>query len=61
MTEQQRNHLISKLRDTAQRASITEESARRQLIDEGIYTQDGSLRPEFGGKGFETERTISFL
>ena len=29
--------------------SSTRESARRALISEGIYTNDGALRPEFGG------------
>lgn len=61
MTDNQRELLKKFMRDNARKDSSSMESARRKLIDEGIYKEDGELRPEFGGVGHGSERTVSFL
>lgn len=53
MTDKQREALKLLLRDHARRSTVDRETARQSLIDEGIYTQDGELAPEFGGKTAE--------
>jgi len=51
MTDAQRRAAIRKLieQDTADKA-VDRKTARAALIKEGIYTQKGTLRVEFGGE-----------
>ncbi len=52
MTHSQRNTAILELlRAHTERNTVTRDAARKGLIAEGIYTQRGALRAEFGGEG----------
>jgi len=51
MTHDQRNQAIKELiRARTEAMTSSPETARRMLIEEGIYTRKGNLRAEFGGK-----------
>jgi hypothetical protein len=51
MTHAQRNSKILKaIQEETTRASASKKVARESLIKEGIYTEKGKLRVEFGGK-----------
>jgi hypothetical protein len=50
MTQTERISAIKQLiRDYTKQHTRSPEAARAALIREGIYTEDGELRPEFGG------------
>jgi len=50
MTQAQRNSAIKQLiKDYTRKNTKTPEAARKALIQEGIYTKDGQLMPQFGG------------
>lgn len=50
MTETQRRILIGQLiREHTETHTVTRAAARASLIAEGIYTQKGTLRAEYGG------------
>lgn len=55
MNDKQRETLKVILRDHARRNTINVETARRSLIDEGVYTEDGKLAPEYGGESVADE------
>lgn len=61
MTDQQREALKMILRDHARRSTVDRDTARRSLIDEGIYTEDGNLAPEFGGKREAEQEQLSLI
>ena len=51
MDDAQRRIEIRKLiKEHTKTYTTSKEVARKRLIEEGIYTSDGRLRPEFGGK-----------
>ncbi len=51
MTNAQRNQAISRgLEAYTKKHTASKAAARTALIAEGIYTQSGKLRAEFGGK-----------
>ena len=57
MTEDQRNKKILKaIAEQTARATASKETARQMLIEEGIYTTDGALRPEFGGEHHQKQK-----
>lgn len=50
MTPVDRNRkIIEAIEARTKRALASKETARKMLVDEGIYHEDGTLRPEFGG------------
>lgn len=50
MTLAERNKkIIDFIEAETKRAMTTNGLARRTLIEEGIYTEDGQLTPEYGG------------
>lgn len=50
MTKDQSNQrILEAIAEQTARAISSKETARQMLIDEGIYTAQGALRPEFGG------------
>jgi hypothetical protein len=50
MTQTERMSAIKQLiRDYTKEHTRSPEAARAALIREGIYTEDGELKPEFGG------------
>jgi hypothetical protein len=52
MTQTQRNEKILKaIKEETARATASKKVARATLIKEGIYTNKGKLRVEFGGEG----------
>ncbi|WP_029005941.1 hypothetical protein [Azorhizobium doebereinerae] len=52
MTDEQRRTAIKKLiKDYTDKITVSKEAARAALIAEGIYTESGDLRPEYGGPG----------
>ena len=52
MSKTERNKLIlAKIKETTERGLKSQDAARRILIAEGIYTEKGNLRKEFGGRG----------
>ncbi len=56
MDNEQRRIEIRKLIEEHSRTYTTsKEVARKRLIEEGIYTPEGRLRPEFGGKPKKTK------
>lgn len=51
MTKIERNAIIlAKLEETTERGLKSKMAARRILIGEGIYTDKGNLKKEFGGR-----------
>ena len=55
MSESERHAAIKQAIEAYTAANtVTREAARAALVREGIYTESGHLRPEFGG---EPERT----
>jgi hypothetical protein len=51
MTNAERNARILKaIREYTEENMATPELARATLIREGFYTEDGKLRPEYGGE-----------
>lgn len=52
MSKNERNALIlAKIKETTERGLRSKDAARKILISEGIYTEKGNLKKEFGGKG----------
>lgn len=52
MSKTERNKLIlAKIKETTDRGIKSKAAARQILISEGIYTEKGNLRREFGGSG----------
>ena len=52
MGKRDRNQLIlEKIKETTERGLKSKAAARQILISEGIYTEKGNLRKEFGGRG----------
>ena len=52
MSRDERNQIIlAKIKETTERGLKSEKAARAILIAEGIYTQKGNLKKEFGGRG----------
>jgi hypothetical protein len=52
MSKNERNQLIlAKIKETTERGLKSKAAARKILIAEGIYTEKGNLRKEFGGRG----------
>lgn len=50
MTHAQRNtKILDAIASVTERALLSKEAAREQLISERIYTTKGKLRAEFGG------------
>jgi len=50
MTDAQRREAILKIiKKKTEKMTVSKATARKALIDEGIYTQKGKLRAEFGG------------
>ncbi len=51
MTHAERNKkILEAIKEETERATVSEVIARKTLIDEGIYSKNGELMPEFGGK-----------
>lgn len=55
MTDEERERIKKLLRDHTKRVCQSPETARRSLIDSGIYTEDGELAPEYGGPERKSE------
>ena len=52
MTNAERNQKIIKLIEARTKQGLrSRAAARKMLIDEGIYTEKGNLKKEFGGRG----------
>lgn len=52
MSKSERNQIIlDKIKETTERGLKSKSAARRILIGEGIYTEKGNLKKEFGGRG----------
>ncbi len=52
MSKSERNQLIlAAIKETTERGLKSKEAARSILVSEGIYTEKGNLRKEFGGRG----------
>lgn len=52
MTKAERNARITKLIEARTKRGLrSKRAAREMLISEGIYTQRGNLKKEFGGQG----------
>ena len=53
MSKTERNQIIlDKIKETTERGLKSKSAARRILIGEGIYTEKGNLKAEFGGRGW---------
>jgi hypothetical protein len=51
MTLKQRNaHILKLLEEQTRRNTRSRKAAREALIEEGIYTQKGKIRKEYGGE-----------
>ena len=52
MSKKERNQIIlAKIKETTERGLRSKSAARKILISEGIYTEKGNLKKEFGGRG----------
>lgn len=50
MTHEQRNEkIIRAIEEATAKALVSKKKAREALVSEGIYTEKGKLRAEFGG------------
>lgn len=52
--DQQRKAIREMMRRHTQRVTVDAETALASLIEDGIYTPDGELAPEYGGKEKKT-------
>jgi hypothetical protein len=51
MTNEERKRLLAKIaRSTKAIQKMSPEEARRRLVNEGIYNEDGSVAARYGGK-----------
>ncbi len=51
MTHEQRNQkILDTIKRETKKALESKEYARKMLIKEGIYNEEGQLMPEFGGE-----------
>lgn len=55
MTEAERQAIRDMLRRRAEERTRTPELARQWLIEEGLYTGEGALKPQYGGVSAEDE------
>lgn len=52
MSKKERNdRILAKLKETTEKGLKSRKAAQKVLISEGIYTERGNLRKEFGGRG----------
>lgn len=49
MTKQQQERIFKAIENYTRKITATPEAARKALIDEGIYLENGALAPEYGG------------
>lgn len=55
MTEAERQAIRDMLRRRAEERTRTPEMSRQWLIEEGLYTGEGALQPQYGGATPEDE------
>ena len=54
MDAEQLTAFKAKVKRYTEAKTATREIARRTLIDQGIYTEDGKIAPEYGGENGRT-------
>lgn len=59
MNGHERNETIKKMiRDHTERVTVSPEAARASLIADGVYTEAGELRPEYGGPSLPATKIL---
>jgi hypothetical protein len=62
MTKAERNAKIAKLIEARTKRGLkSKRAARAMLISEGIYTERGNLKKEFGGRGSKRAADIPLI
>jgi hypothetical protein len=57
--DEQRAAIREHIRKNTEANTVSKEIARKSLIDRGFYTEDGKLRPEFGGDHTQSKKAKS--